>query len=261
MAGLNTNDNQLNILIAEDNYINLKVEIKLLEKRGYNVVPAENGIEVISKLENECYDIILMDIQMPEMDGYETTRIIRKMEELTGRHTVIIAMTAYAMREDKEKCIAAGIDDYISKPFKADDLYRIIDEYAGNRKNINDVDTMKYNNEFQMALDNLYGDEDLMEELIEILLEDYINILNDIKDSIDKREYKLASKKAHSLKGTVGNFGADRLRNVICKFEMCIKNEEIDKIGEAFGNIEFELEYLVTFLKKWVLDRKNNTNK
>jgi CheY-like chemotaxis protein len=244
--------------ISEDNYVNLKVVIKFLEKRGYNVVPAENGIEVISKFKNGYYDIILMDIQMPEMDGYETTRIIRKMEEQAGRHTVIIAMTAYAMRGDKEKCISAGMDDYISKPFKSDDLYEIIDEYAGTRKNLNDIDKVKHNNEFQGALDNLYGDEDLMEELIGILVEDYKNILNDIKNSIDNKEYKQASQKAHSLKGTVGNFGADRLRKAICKFEMYIKNEEMNKIGEAFVNIELELEQLVSFLKKWVLNRKNN---
>lgn len=112
----------LNILIAEDNYINQKVAARMLEKMNYNVTLVVNGQEAIDAVAKTQFDIVLMDVHMPKMDGFEATRLIREKEKITGDHLPIIALTANAMKGDREKCMDAGVDEYISKPIVKDDL-------------------------------------------------------------------------------------------------------------------------------------------
>ncbi len=121
---------KLRILLAEDNFINQKLAIKMLEKRGHTVIVANDGKEAIDLLEKEQVDVVLMDVQMPGMDGLEATRIIRKKEEETGEHVPIIAMTANAMKGDREKCIDAGMDDYVSKPIKPDEFFSVVEKWG-----------------------------------------------------------------------------------------------------------------------------------
>ncbi|MGB8951476.1 MAG: two-component regulator propeller domain-containing protein [Candidatus Aminicenantales bacterium] len=117
----------LHILLAEDNVINQKMTMHILQRYGHHVTIASDGIEALSALENDAFDLILMDVQMPQMDGFTATRTIRKKEEKTGAHIPIVAMTAHAMKEDKERCIKAGMDDYIPKPIKPEYLMVVID--------------------------------------------------------------------------------------------------------------------------------------
>lgn len=121
---------RLSILLAEDNIVNQKLAAKLLEKRGYRVTVASNGRKAVDAFEGERFDLILMDVQMPEMDGIEATRLIREKEAEHGGHIPIVAMTAHAMKGDREKCLAAGMDNYMSKPFKPMELYSIIEKVA-----------------------------------------------------------------------------------------------------------------------------------
>ena len=114
------------ILLAEDNIVNQRVAARLLEKRGHSVVIVGTGREALSALRNENFDLVLMDIQMPEMDGFEATRAIREEESGTNRHIPIIAMTAHAMTGDRDLCLAAGMDDYISKPIRPSDLINLL---------------------------------------------------------------------------------------------------------------------------------------
>ncbi|EKD38127.1 MAG: hypothetical protein ACD_75C00853G0002 [uncultured bacterium] len=113
---------QLRILLVEDEYINRTLAITVLEREGWKVTAACDGREALGVYDENAFDLILMDIQMPELDGYETTRTIRRNEDRTGRHVPIIAMTAYAVKGDREKCLAAGMDGYISKPVRPDQL-------------------------------------------------------------------------------------------------------------------------------------------
>jgi CheY-like chemotaxis protein len=110
----------LRILLAEDNQVNQKLALRILEQMGYRADVASNGLEAIESIERQIYDVILMDVQMPEMDGLDATRNIRKLENVTQPH--IIAMTANALEGDREMCIAAGMDDYVSKPIRVNEL-------------------------------------------------------------------------------------------------------------------------------------------
>jgi CheY-like chemotaxis protein len=118
---------ELNILVAEDNAINQKLAVTLLEKRGHRVVLASNGREAIEFAERESFDLIFMDLQMPDIGGFDATAAIRAAEARTGAHTPIVAMTAHAMRGDRERCLLAGMDDYLSKPIHTHELYETID--------------------------------------------------------------------------------------------------------------------------------------
>jgi two-component system sensor histidine kinase/response regulator len=126
---------RLNILLAEDNIVNQKLVVKMLEKRGHRVVVAPNGRKAVDAFKAEHFDLILMDVQMPEMDGYEATGVIREKEKEAGGHIPIIALTAHAMKGDREKCIGAGMDDYATKPIKADELFAVIEKLAGGLRN------------------------------------------------------------------------------------------------------------------------------
>jgi len=120
-------DRRLRVLLAEDNLVNRVVAVRLLEKRGHSVEVAGNGREALDATEQRIFDVVLMDLEMPVMSGLEATTAIRSREQRTGRHLPIIAMTAHAMIGDRERCLAAGMDGYVSKPVRADELYAALE--------------------------------------------------------------------------------------------------------------------------------------
>jgi len=116
----------MKVLLVEDSPVNQKLAAALLQKRGFEVTPKENGKAALASLERESFDLILMDVQMPEVDGFEATRTIREREKSTGGHIPIIAITAHALKGDQERCLAAGMDAYISKPIRSSELFETI---------------------------------------------------------------------------------------------------------------------------------------
>jgi CheY-like chemotaxis protein len=128
---LNEAHQSLRILVAEDNAVNRKLVTALLSKRGHAVVSVVNGREAIAAVTESEFDIVLMDVQMPEMDGLEATAAIRKLEAVTGSHVPIIALTAHAMKGDREICVAAGMDEYLSKPLNPKQLFALIESLTG----------------------------------------------------------------------------------------------------------------------------------
>lgn len=126
-----------NILLAEDNPVNQKVAIHMLQKKGHRVTVAENGRQVLELLLKENFDLVLMDVQMPEMDGFETTRLIRQQESASSKHLPIVAMTAHAMKGDREKCLEVGMDDYVAKPLYPEHLYRAIERAVSRKQESN----------------------------------------------------------------------------------------------------------------------------
>jgi CheY-like chemotaxis protein len=123
----------LKVLLAEDNTVNQRLAVRLLEKRGHRVVVAANGLEALGALKKESFDLVFMDVQMPEMDGMEATAAIREEEKRSGGHVPVIALTAHAMKGDREKCLAAGMDGYLTKPIRPQELDEVLDEYVKNR--------------------------------------------------------------------------------------------------------------------------------
>jgi PAS domain S-box-containing protein len=130
---LQENKHRSGVLLAEDNAVNQTLTVRLLEKRGYSVIVAGNGLEAVEAFENNQFDVVLMDIQMPEMDGFEATAAIRAKEKLTGGHVPIIAMTAHALKGDQERCISAGMDGYVSKPIRTSELFSTIESMLQNK--------------------------------------------------------------------------------------------------------------------------------
>jgi len=124
----------LRVLLAEDNAVNQRLVVRLLEKRGHRVAVAENGLEALAALKKEDFDLVLMDVQMPEMDGMEATAAIRKGEKRTGEHVAVIALTAHAMKGDREKCLAAGMDGYLTKPIRPQELDDALEACVKNRQ-------------------------------------------------------------------------------------------------------------------------------
>ena len=120
----------LRVLLAEDNVVNQRLMVRLLEKRGHRVVVVANGREALQEIEKESFDLILMDVQMPEMDGLEASAVIRRIEADTGAHIPIMAITANAFAEDREQCLQAGMDDFLTKPIRAEELYAAMDRMA-----------------------------------------------------------------------------------------------------------------------------------
>jgi PAS domain S-box-containing protein len=126
-------DAHLSVLLAEDNLVNQRLGVRLLEKRGHRVAVAANGLEALQALEKESFDLVLMDLQMPDMDGFEATTSIREKEKSTGTHQAIVALTAHAMKGDREKCLAAGMDGYLTKPIRPQELDQLLEIYVARR--------------------------------------------------------------------------------------------------------------------------------
>ena len=124
----------LKVLLAEDNLVNQRLAVRLLEKRGHRVVVAANGLEALAAQKKEHFDLVFMDVQMPEMDGMEATVAIREQEKRTGEHVMVIALTAHAMKGDREKCLASGMDAYLSKPIRPQELDDVLEDYLKNRE-------------------------------------------------------------------------------------------------------------------------------
>jgi len=123
----------LRILLAEDNPVNQRLASRLLEKRGHSVVVAGNGLEALEALEKESFDLVFMDVQMPVMDGFEATAAIRKKESTTGIRVPVVALTAHAMKGDREKCLAGGMDGYLTKPIRPQELDEVLQSYVQSR--------------------------------------------------------------------------------------------------------------------------------
>ena len=121
----------LEILVAEDNAVNQKLVVRLLENRGCRVISASNGAQALALLADKRVDLILMDVQMPAIDGIEATKAIRMQEKQTGGHVPIVALTAYAMSGDEARCLSAGMDGYLAKPVRNDELIRVVESFTG----------------------------------------------------------------------------------------------------------------------------------
>jgi len=233
------------ILVVEDNIINQKVTLHILKSAGYSAEIAESGRKALEALEKHTYDLILMDIQMPEMDGFETTGIIRSLKN--GReHTPVIAMTAHTMEEDRKKCMDAGMNDYIAKPVQPAEVIKMIEKYILNNKE------KKRENIFywEGMLERLGGDEKFCREILKESLEIIKDQMKNIKKAINEKHFKNIILIAHNLRGNFANIDADILQEISREIEIFAEEENIERIYFLEVKMEEELRQFENYLHK-----------
>ena len=244
----------LSILLAEDSPINQKLAVRMLEKRGHRIVVARNGKEAVDAVEKGRFDLILMDVQMPELDGFSATAAIREREKVTGIHIPIIAMTAHAMKGDEERCIQAGMDGYISKPVRAEQLFKTVERLvpARQKEEVTDEGTAEVNDQKILnkteVLSRIDGDEELLEELWKLFREDAPHQREKLKVALDSCNLVLVEQHAHTLKGAAANVGAELVRAEALEMEHAARKGNLDEAREHYGRIECELERALRWL-------------
>ncbi|MGA2984770.1 MAG: response regulator [Terriglobia bacterium] len=238
----------LRILLAEDNAVNQLLATRLLEKQGHRVVTVGNGRAALERLEKETFDLIFMDIQMPEMDGFEATAAIRKEEESTGKHLVIVAMTAHAMEGDRERCLAAGMDGYIAKPIHAKDLKDTIENLV-QFPNVAETATTARCPEQEpidtvSALACVGGNAELLKEMVALFLKDLPEMLTKLREAVTAGDATAIERAAHKLKGCVGNFAAQPAFEAALKLEALGRDGSLSETERAYGELETEVKRL-----------------
>ncbi len=254
---------KIRLLLAEDNPMNQKLAIALLKRAGYWVDAVENGKMVAEALKRKNYDLILMDVQMPEMDGLEATQAIRKTEG-NERHTPIIAMTAHAMKGDRERCLRAGMDGYISKPIEPQELLDAIKKWTAcadsqgvtveQEKLQEDARLEGIPIDIESALTRFDGDKKFFEEMLEEFLNYMPRLLNILSQVTREGDAEGVEREAHSIKGAAGNLGARGIADLALKLELQGRTGDLAHAQEMLDNLRTEFkrfeEYIHQRLEK-----------
>ncbi len=241
------------ILLAEDNVVNQKVALKILGNLGYRADLAVNGKEALKALGLIPYDLVLMDIQMPEMDGLEATRIIRNKTSAVLNHDIhIIAMTAHALKEDCERCLRAGMNDFVSKPIQPEKFTAAVQRWVSSGKAAEvPGDKVKEKTQDRTVFDSaaflnrLGGDKDLVKEILEIFRDDVPCQISALKSALEQGDADLIHRQAHTLKGASANISASALQDVAFQLETAGKDGNFTLAGSLLEKIESEFEVLV----------------
>jgi PAS domain S-box-containing protein len=249
---LRENRRSLKVLVAEDSPVNLKLIVRLLEKRGHSVESAGNGREILRSLERRPFDLVLMDIQMPEMDGLEATAAIRESEKTSGEHIPIIAMTAHAMKGDRERCIDAGMDAYVSKPVRAGELFETIERVVptavrgglGMPRESASSEII----DWAGALKHFEGDVELLKEIAAMFVEESPLAMHKVKDALMRGDSNALERAAHTIKGSVGNFVAKPALQAAQRIEQIGRDGNMGEAEEACKALEAELDRLIPAL-------------
>ena len=240
---------KVRILVAEDNPTNQIVALRMLEKLGYRADAVANGLEVIKALETVPYDLVLMDVQMPEMDGLEATRRIRDARSPVPNHDVpIVAMTAHAMTGDREKCMEAGMDGYVSKPVNPKELAEAIEMQltaVDGSKLVRAPDRGPAGRDvFDRAalLDRVGGDEEFLEEVLNVFLADIPGQVAALREGLEKSDTDMVRRRAHSIKGAAANVGALRLQKAAREIEEAAEAGDMSKAASLVETVGDGLE-------------------
>lgn len=258
----------MQVLLAEDGKVNQLVAVRLLERRGHRVTVVENGLEAVNRSRKENFDVILMDIQMPVMSGYEASQEIRRREKQTGIHIPIIAMTAHAMPGDREECINAGMDAYLSKPIESDEFYAVVESYGSGDgveepagavpRAGSDMKEVKGEDEdagvtiFDAdAFRQRIGDEMLMCEIIRIFEEELGQMWQSLLEAERKGDPGKVHEAAHRLKGLVGNYCASRAWSCVTELNGLAAAGDLAAASKVVPDFEKELGLLEEALREF----------
>jgi signal transduction histidine kinase/DNA-binding response OmpR family regulator len=240
----------LHVLLAEDNVVNQRVAVGLLNKRGHRVTVANTGLEAIAALDRDSFDVVLMDVQMPEMGGLEATAVIRDRERRTGGYTRIIAMTAHAMKGDRDRCLAAGMDGYLAKPVDPKALFAAIeanDEELARSTQTAPVSSLAFDLEDLERRSG--GDQALVGEIVRLFLEDCPLRMADIREAIGKGDGDLIRSAAHGLKGAAGYVSAPRVVEAAARLESIGAEHRVGEAAAAHDDLVSVVAELVTVLR------------
>lgn len=249
----------LSVLLVEDLPANQRLIINILRSHSHEVTVANNGREAIERVSAGEFDVVLMDVQMPVMDGYQATETIRAAERLSGRHVPIVAMTSNTTRADRERCCTAGMDAYVSKPIDISELVEVIDRCTGRHTLQSDHDIVsprlsgaeESDQTINMddAMRRLHGDRELYRQFVEVFDEDAPRLIQDLRDANAASDAKKLSSAAHSLRGLAANLGADTVQRLASQLEAQGEGGELhsatdtfDQLIDAFGELHQALE-------------------
>ena len=245
----------LKILLAEDNEVNQKLAVRLLEKRGHSVVVAGTGREAVEALDHHTFDLVLMDVQMPEMDGIEATVQIREREAGTGRHQPIVAMTALVMKGDRERCLSARMDGYLSKPIRPQELDTVLDTYS-SLKSANvapDPEPALFTDEAVVdskeLLERIDGDIDFVAELAETFRSDYPHKLEAMSCFIAAQDPEGLRRAAHGLRGALSNLAAVSAAKLAARMEQLGTSGELGQASAVLNELTGELPRVLNALE------------
>jgi two-component system, sensor histidine kinase and response regulator len=250
----------IHILLAEDNRVNQTVAMRMLKKLGHSVVLANNGKEALSLLAVESFDLVLMDLQMPEMDGLSATKCIRTQEQASGVHLPIIAMTAHAMKGDRERCLAAGMDEYVSKPVQVQELRDAISVALGTRRQSVSNRPEQFEARFvrppdpglwnpSATLEKLGGDETLLHEVVDIFLMETPRKIAALRLAIQQNNADSVQNTAHSLKGELGYLGLSKISQMARELEEAGRKNDLQSAVNIFRSLEPELASLLASMQ------------
>ncbi|MBI3798441.1 MAG: response regulator, partial [Deltaproteobacteria bacterium] len=244
------------VLIAEDNAVNQKLAVHMLAKLGYRADVVADGREALEALSHIPYSAVLMDCQMPELDGFEATREIRARENITGTHLPIIAMTANAMRGDRERCLEAGMDDYLPKPVRPEDLKAVLAHWTGFAGSASVISppppppaspaVSVFN--LEETLKRVEGDRTLLGEMVTLFLQDSATLLTNLRAALVNQDTKALVYAAHTLKGSVGNFSAPEVFNAAANLEKLARTGDLSQAPAVLLTLEHELARLQSAL-------------
>jgi CheY-like chemotaxis protein len=231
----------LKLLLAEDNAVNQKLAVRLLERAGHRVRVAGDGRQALAAVAEQQYDAVLMDVQMPEMDGLEATAAIRAAERGTSRHLPIIAMTAHALKGDRERCLEAGMDDYITKPLQINELLAMLDALADGSPapSADQPPTMPTMTDFdrEQALRQVAGDESLLKELAGLFLEESAQYLKAIEQAVTARDAAALQRAAHTLKGAASVVAVVGMHDAALALESAGRDENWQAADTAWSDL------------------------
>jgi CheY-like chemotaxis protein len=243
-------------LLAEDSLVNQKLAVGLLENRGHTVTVTNNGKEAVAAQESQPFDLVLMDVQMPDMDGIEATALIRRREQQTGAHVPIVAMTAHAMKGDRARCLAAGMDGYIAKPIRTKELFATIEgilsssaepKAAGGSAAPQD-EVM----DWSAALATVGGDHRLLGEIVDAFLQECPRLLEQVREAISKKDAATLRRAAHTLKASMRYFGAKGAFDHAGRLEVMGQRGKLKDAEKTLASLLSEIERLMPPLRRFV---------
>jgi two-component system sensor histidine kinase/response regulator len=240
-------DRRLRVLLAEDNAVNQRLAASLLERRGHKVTIAANGREEVDRVTHEPFDVVLMDVQMPEMGGFEATEAIRALEAARQAPRLpIIAMTAHAMKGDRERCLAVGMDEYLTKPLDPRQLCALVEEMAGGAPSDRRGELLTVPSE---VLARVGGDRELLAEISRLFVDDAPRHLEKIREALDAQDGESLRRAAHGLKGAAANFDADGVVTAARTLEEIGRSGDFAAQDAAWRSLTAETDRLITILR------------